>query len=279
MNSRSEATPATGIEPLLLAIDVGNTQTVFGLLRGTEVVEHWRVASDARRTADELAVILHTLMARTPLAGGGVPAGIAVCSTVPQLLREIRQMCRRYYPDVPALIVENGVDVGIAVRVDTPAEVGSDRVVNALAAVERHGAPVIVVDFGTATTFDAISAQGEYLGGAIAPGIQISLDALTARAAQLRRIEIRRPPSAIGRNTVDALRSGTVFAYAAQLDGMATLMAAELAPEDPASVPVIATGGLAPVVLDVAGCVTAHEPWLTLYGLALAYARWSSTPH
>lgn len=264
--------------PLLLAIDVGNTQTVFGLLRGSEVIEHWRVASDARRTADELAVILHTLMARTPVPGGA-PAGIAVCSTVPQLLREIRHMCRRYYPDVPALVVESGADAGIAVRLDNPLEVGSDRVINAVAAVERYGSPVIVVDFGTATTFDAISAEGEYLGGAIAPGIQISLDALTSRAAQLRRIEIRRPPSAIGRNTVDALRSGTVFAYAAQLDGMAARMAAELAPSDPASVPVIATGGLAPVVLDVASSVTAHEPELTLHGLALAYACWSQQPH
>lgn len=259
-------------EPLLLAVDVGNTQTVFGLLRGTEVVEHWRVASDSRRTADELVVILHSLMSRSPVPAGS-PGGIAVCSTVPPVLRELRLLCRRYYPDVPTLVVENGADAGIPVLLDNPLEVGSDRVVNAVATVDRYGGPAIVVDFGTATTYDAISASGEYLGGAIAPGIQISLDALTSRAAQLRRIEIRRPPAAIGRNTVDALRSGTVFAFAAQLDGMVARMASELAPHDPGSVAVVATGGLAPVVLDVSTSVTAHEPWLTLHGLALVYGR------
>ncbi len=260
---------------MLLAIDVGNTQTVLGLLDGRKVVEHWRLASDAQRTADELAVIVHTLLGPATAAAAPVD-GIAVCSTVPAVLREIRELCRRYYPDVPALVIEPEMDVGIPVRTDNPAEVGADRVINALAAVATAGGPAIVVDFGTATTFDAISAAGEYLGGAIAPGIQISVDALAARGAQLRRVEILAPPSVIGTNTVDALRSGTVFGYAAQVDGMVTRMSAELLARQDGGrreVAVLATGGLAPVVLGVATSLTSHEPWLTLVGLRLAFDR------
>ena len=257
---------------MLLTIDVGNTHTVFGLFEGEEIVEHWRVATDARRTADEVAVVLHSLLGQYPGPGRVDVAGIALCSTVPAVLHEMRLMCRRYYGDVPAVVVEPGVKTGVPVLTDNPKEVGTDRIVNALAAVHLYGGPAIVVDFGTATTFDAVSARGEYLGGAIAPGIEISVDALGARGAQLRKVEILRPRSVIGKNTVEALQSGIVHGFAGQVDGMVARMSAELA-DDPEDVTVVATGGLAPLVLEEAASLDVHEPWLTLIGLRLVYAR------
>jgi type III pantothenate kinase len=255
---------------VLLAIDVGNTHTVLGLVDGADVVEHWRIATDARRTADELAVLVRSL-----LAGSRTQAdvkGIAVCSTVPAVLLEMRDLCRRYYADVPTLVVEPGVRTGVPVHTDNPKEVGTDRILNALAAEVLHGGPAIVVDFGTATTFDAVTAKGEYVGGAIAPGIEISVDALGARGAQLRKVEIARPRSVIGRNTVEALQSGIVFGFAGQVDGIVDRMARELA-DDPDDVTVIATGGLAPLVLQESSAIDVHEPWLTLHGLRLAFER------
>ena len=255
---------------MLLAIDVGNTHTVLGLVDGTEVVEHWRIATDARRTADELAVVLRSL-----LAGSQAQAsvdGIAVCSTVPAVLLEMRDLCRRYYAEVPTVVVEPGVKTGVPVLTDNPKEVGSDRILNALAAVALHGGPAIVVDFGTATTFDAVTSKGEYVGGAIAPGIQISVEALGSKGAQLRRVELVRPRSVIGRNTVEALQSGIVFGFAGQVDGIVDRMARELA-DDPDDVTVIATGGLAPLVLAESSAIDVHEPWLTLHGLRLAFER------
>ncbi|RZS79455.1 pantothenate kinase [Motilibacter rhizosphaerae] len=255
---------------MLLTIDVGNTHTVLGLLDGPQVVEHWRIATEPRRTADELAVVLRSLLSTRES-----PAeidGIAVCSTVPAVLHEMRQLCRRYFADVPHLIVEPGVRTGVPVLTDNPKEVGTDRILNALAAVALHGGPAVVVDFGTATTFDAVTAKGEYVGGAIAPGIEISVDALGARGAQLRKVEIARPRSVIGRNTVEALQSGIVFGFAGQVDGLVARMSAELA-DDPDDVTVIATGGLAPVVIEETRSIDVHEPWLTLHGLRLAYER------
>jgi type III pantothenate kinase len=260
---------------MLLAIDVGNTHTVLGLFDGDDLVEHWRIATEAQRTADELAVVLRGLLAQHPGPAGGVVDGIALCSTVPAVLHELRDMCRRYYGDVPAVIVEPGVRTGVPVLTDNPKEVGTDRVVNALAAVELFGGPCIVVDFGTATTFDAVSAKGEYLGGAIAPGIEISVEALGRRGAQLREVELARPRSVIGRNTVEALQSGILYGFAGQVDGVVARMAAEIVgPDgDPDDVTVIATGGLAPLVLDDAAAIDVHEPWLTLIGLRLVYQR------
>jgi type III pantothenate kinase len=205
---------------MLLTIDVGNTHTVLGLFDGDDIVEHWRVSTDARRTADELAVVIHGLLAQYPIAGGADVSGIALCSTVPSVLHEMREMCRRYYGDVPAVIVEPGVKTGVPVLTDNPKEVGTDRVVNAAAAVELYGGPCVVVDFGTATTFDAISARGELLGCAIAPGIEISVDALGARGAQLRKVEIARPRAVIGKNTVESLQSGILYGFAGQVDGL-----------------------------------------------------------
>ena len=260
---------------MLLAIDVGNTHTVLGLFDGEALVEHWRVATESNRTADEIAVVLHGLLAQHAEPGTDVVDGIALCSTVPWVLHEMRDMCRRYYADVRAVVVEPGVRTGVPVLTDNPKEVGTDRVVNALAAVELFGGPCVVVDFGTATTFDAVSAKGEYLGGAIAPGIEISVEALGARGAQLRRVELVRPRSVIGRSTVEALQSGILYGFAGQVDGVVTRMTrAIVGPDgDPSTVTVIATGGLAPLVLDDATVIDAHEPWLTLIGLRLVFDR------
>lgn len=257
---------------MLLTIDVGNTQTVLGLFEGKEVVEHWRVATDARRTADELAVVLSGLLAQSEVMNGSQVSGIAVCSTVPSVLHEMREMFRRYYAEVPAVVVQPGVRTGVPIHMDNPKEVGSDRIVNALAAVYLYGGPCVVVDFGTATTFDAVSEKGEYLGGAIAPGIEISVDALGARGAQLFKVELTRPRSVIGKNTSEALQSGILYGFAGQVDGIIGRMARELA-DDPGEVTVVATGGLAPLVATEAASIHAHEPWLTLIGLRLVYER------
>ncbi|MBA9001487.1 MULTISPECIES: type III pantothenate kinase [Thermomonospora] len=257
---------------MLLTIDVGNTNTVLGLFEGEEVIEHWRINTDARRTADEIAVVFQGLISQSPLLADTDISGIAVCSTVPSVLHEMREMCRRYYGDVPAVIVEPGVKTGVPVRMDNPKEVGSDRIVNALAAIHLYGGPAIVVDFGTATTFDAVSAKNEYIGGAIAPGIEISIDALSARGAQLHKIELARPRNVIAKNTVEALQSGIIHGFAGQVDGLVDRMSEELT-NDPDELTVVATGGLAPLVLDEARSIDVYEPWLTLIGLRLIYER------
>lgn len=257
---------------MLLTIDVGNTNTVLGLFEGEEVIEHWRINTDARRTADEIAVVFQGLISQSPLLADTDVSGIAVCSTVPSVLHEMREMCRRYYGDVPAVIVEPGVKTGVPVRMDNPKEVGSDRIVNALAAIHLYGGPAIVVDFGTATTFDAVSAKNEYIGGAIAPGIEISIDALSARGAQLHKIELTRPRNVIGKNTVEALQSGIIHGFAGQVDGVVDRMSEELT-DDPDELTVVATGGLAPLVLDETRNIDVYEPWLTLVGLRLIYER------
>lgn len=260
---------------MLLTIDAGNTHTVLGLFDGEELVEHWRISTEARRTADEIAVLLHGLMGVHPLLGehlGEGIDGIAICSTVPAVLHELREVTRRYYGDVPAVLVEPGIKTGVPVLTDNPKEVGADRVINTLAGIHLYGGPCIVVDFGTATTFDAVSVRGEYLGGAIAPGIEISVDALGMRGAQLRKVELVRPRSVIGKNTVEAMQSGILYGFAGQVDGIVSRMSAELAQKS-GDVTVIATGGLAPLVLGESSAIDVHEPWLTLIGLRLVYER------
>ena len=250
---------------MLLAIDVGNTNTVLGLFDG-EVLEHsWRVKTDSRSTADELALTFRGL-----LSGAGDVTGIALCSTVPSVLRELRTMLARYYPGQHTVIVERGTKTGVPVLTDNPKEVGADRIVNTLAAHHLVAGPAIVVDFGTSTNLDVVSAKGEFLGGALAPGIEISLDALAARAAQLRKVELVAPRSVIGKNTVESLQSGLLYGFAGQVDGLVRRILAEL---DEPEVAVIATGGLAPIVLDLSETITRHEPDLTLIGLRLVYAR------
>ncbi len=253
----------------LLAADIGNSHTVLGLVVDGRVTAHWRVSTDSRRTADEWWVMLHGLLADS----FAEVAGVAVCSTVPAVLHEWREMLPRHYPDVPHVVVEPGVRTGVPVLMDNPREVGSDRIINALAAATDFGGPAIVVDFGgTATTFDVVSPAGQYVGGCIAPGIEISLEALGRRGAQLRNVELLRPRSVIAKNTVEALQSGMVFGVAAQVEGIASRMIAELGVAT-ADVRVIATGHLAPLVLGECGCFTDHAPWLTLRGLELVFAR------
>ncbi len=257
---------------MLLAIDVGNSETVLGLFDSDDLLEHWRVGTDTRRTADEWAVVLRGLIGGSALSDLGEVDGIAMCCSVPSVQHEMREMFRRHFGDLPAVIVEPGVKTGVPIRMDNPKEVGSDRIINALAAVGLYGGPAVVVDFGTATTFDAVSAKGEYVGGAIAPGIEISIDALSSRGAQLHKIELVRPRNVIAKNTVEALQSGIIFGFAGQVDGIVERMADELA-ADPDEVTVIATGGLAPLVLEESRCIDVFEPWLTLIGIRLIYER------
>lgn len=255
---------------MLLCIDIGNTNTVLCTFEGEKLVHSWRTKTDARSTADELG-----LQFRGLLAGDAVEiTGIAACSTVPAALRSLRAMLERYYPHLPAVIVEPGVRTGVQLAIDNPKEVGSDRVVNTLAAYTLFGGPAIVVDFGTSTNFDVVSARGEFLGGVLAPGIEISVDALAARAAQLRKVELVKPPRIIGKNTVECLQSGVVYGFAGQVDGVVRAIMSELGQVRA----VVATGGLAPVVLDECATVTHHEPWLTLIGLRLVYERNAAPP-
>jgi type III pantothenate kinase len=250
---------------MLLCIDIGNTNTVLATFEGEKPVHSWRIKTDSRATADELS-----LMYRGLLAGDAVEiTGVAACSTVPAVLRSMRSMLDRYYGDVPRLIVEPGVKTGVQLAIDNPKEVGADRVVNTLAAYTLYGGPSIVVDIGTTTTFDVISARGEFLGGAFTPGIEISFDALAARAAQLRKVEPAKPRSVIGKNTVECLQSGMHYGYAGLIDRIVDRMTEELGPLRA----VIATGGLAPVVLSETRTITHHEPMITLIGLRMVYER------
>jgi type III pantothenate kinase len=252
---------------MLLAVAVENTRTLVGLIFEGTVKRHWWVGTDSRRTADEWAVLLDGL-----LAGESPVSGVAVCSAVPHVLHELRELVARYYADVPSVVVEPGVKTGLPVLVDNPREVGTDRIANALAAVQLYGPPCVVVDFGTATTVDVVNPAGAFIGGAIAPGIETATDALGASAAQLRRVELTRPRAVVAKNTVEALQSGAIFGFAALVDGLVTRMIAEQA-LDPSATTVIATGALAPLVVPESRQITRHEPFLTLHGLHQAFTR------
>ena len=249
---------------MLLTVDVGNTNTVLGLFDGPELFESYRVKTDPRVTADELA-----LMFRGLLAGHPAPDGVAVCSTVPAVLDQLRVMFDRYFADVPTVVVGPGVRTGVPLLYDNPREVGPDRVVNTLAAHTLHGGPAVVVDFGTSTNFDVVSPRGEFLGGALAPGIEISVDALAARAARLFKVELVAPRSVIGKTTAEALQSGLLYGFAGQVDGMVRRIAAELG-DRPV---VIATGGLSHLMFGVCETLDHHEPDLTLVGLRLVFEK------
>lgn len=250
---------------MLLTIDVGNTNTVLGMFDGQTLNQSWRIKTDSRSTADEIALTFRGLLDGQPHI-----TGIALCSTVPSVLREMRTMLSTYWSDVTTVIVEPGVKTGVPILTDNPKEVGADRIVNTLAAHTLFGGPAIVVDFGTSTNLDVVSDKGEFLGGALAPGIEISLDALAARAAQLRKVELVAPRSVIGKNTVEALQSGALYGFAGQVDGLVRRIKAELGGQD---IHVIATGGLAGLVVPFSETVTAHEPDLTLVGLRLLFDR------
>jgi type III pantothenate kinase len=253
---------------VLLAVDVGNSQTVIGVFDGDDLAQHWRISTEANRTPDELALLFGGLMGFADLSFSRNVHGLIVSSVVPVVTEMLRVMTRKYF-HFPPVLVGPGTKTGMPLEVENPREVGADRVVNALAAYERFGGPGIVVDFGTATSFDVYSGKGAFLGGAIAPGVATSVSALSARGAQLPRIELAKPAQAIGRGTVEAMRSGAVFGFAGLVDRLVEEISAEL-DDEPA---VIATGGMAPSILDACETVDRHEPWLTLEGLQIVWER------
>ena len=246
---------------MLLAVDVGNTQTVLGLFDGDVLADTWRVATDRSRTGDELVVLLGGLLDPDAVDG------ICLSTTVPLLLREWERLAGRW-AHAPLLAVGPGVRTGIPIRYDDPREVGPDRIVNSVAAKARYGAPVIVVDFGTSTNFDVVSPEGEYVGGVLAPGIETSMDALFARAARLVKVDYVEPPSVIGKTTVGGLQSGVVYGFAGQVDGIVGAIRKEL---DAPDARVVATGGLAELVAAHSATIEKVDPFLTLEGLRLVW--------
>ncbi len=253
---------------MLLAIDVGNSSTVIGTFEGDRLLAHWRLSTAGEETADELALKLAGLLGFVERDLRRDVDGAVVSSVVPNVTATLRQVADRYLGQ-PLVVVEPGVRTGLAMRVDNPREIGADRIVNAVAAYELYGGPAIVVDFGTATSFDVVDGEGQFVGGAIAPGVSTSAEALVRRAARLPRVEAVTPPSPIGRSTVTALQSGIVYGAAGQVDALVTRMSRELGP----GVTTVATGGLAGAVLDACETIDHHDPWLTLKGLRIIWER------
>ncbi len=257
--------------PTLLALDIGNTNVALGVFRGAEMVGTWRLETNPQRTADEYAATLLTLLPRAGLDLATLD-GVVIGSGVPRLQETFGEIARHYCGQ-SALIVNGTMNTGIRVNIDNPAEAGADRICNAIAAREGYGSPAIVVDFGTATNFDIVSPEGEYIGGAIAPGIEVAADAIFRRGARLFNVGLTPPARAIGRNTVAALQSGIVLGYVGLIEGLIARLQAELG----GGAHVIATGGLASLVIDHAETVTHYEPSLTLIGLRLIWER--NAPH
>lgn len=274
---------------MLVSIDVGNTETVIGLyqVEGEAVPEvegavgygqssskeaerglthHWRLSTVGTRTPDEHAVLLAQLLDLEGMELDATATGIAICSSVPAVTTSLRRMAARWFAEIPCLVVGPGVRTGMAVRYDNPKEVGADRITDAVGAYDLYGGPVVVVDLGTATTIEAISAEGEYLGGAIAPGVNISLEALYTHAAALRSVELVEPRTVIGRSTAESIQSGVLYGSAAMIDGMCARIAAELG-----EATVVATGGLSTLIAPFSTAIDHVEPWLTLHGLRCIY--------
>jgi type III pantothenate kinase len=267
---------------MLLTIDAGNTQTVVGLFRGRDLVDHWRIATDADRTSDELALMVqqflgfHGFSFAAPKLDEGERApverqpitGVAICSGVPRVTAELRQMTERYF-GFPALVLEPGVRTGMPILYDNPKEVGADRIVNAVAAYEKFRTELIVVDFGTATTFDYVSKKGEYMGGVISPGIAISSDALFDKASKLPRVELKRPKSIVAKDTISSMQAGIMFGYAGLVDGIVDRMKAETR----SNPKVVATGGLAKIIAPETKSIDVVDEFLTLDGLRIIFER------
>ncbi|TMK65043.1 MAG: type III pantothenate kinase [Actinobacteria bacterium] len=264
---------------MLLCIDTGNTQTVIGLFDGGALADHWRIATVADRTADELALMIQQFLGfhgfdpflvrnrSDEPAGGAHITGVAIASGVPRVTAELRRMTERYL-GLHALVLEPGVRTGMPILYDNPKEVGADRIANAVAAYELYGGPSIVVDFGTANTVEAISEKGEYLGGAIFPGIEISMDALFERAAALRRVELVPPKHVIGKSTVESIQSGSLYGFAGQVDAIVDRFQVELG-----ECAIVSTGGLAEAIMPFSRTIQHYEPWLTLQGLRIIFER------
>jgi type III pantothenate kinase len=262
---------------MLLTIDAGNTQTAVGLFREHELVDHWRIATDAERTSDELALMIQqflgfhgfsfVLPSNDDASERGAISGVAIASGVPKVTVELRHMTERYF-GIPALVVEPGVRTGMPILYDNPKEVGPDRIANAVGAYDLYGGPTVVVDFSTATTIEAVSAKGGYLGGALFPGVEISMDALFGRAAGLRRVELAEPKHVIGKSSAESIQSGTIYGFSGQVDALVDRFQAELG-----ACTVVATGGLAEPIIPHTRTVQHYEPWLTLYGLRIIFER------
>jgi type III pantothenate kinase len=246
----------------LLAIDVGNTQTVFGLFEGTDLREHWRIATERSRSGDELGALYGNFLDFSSVEG------IALASTVPQLHRAYEELAKDY-ARADLLELGPGVKTGVPIRYEDPREVGPDRIANAVAAVDRYGPPCIVVDFGTSTNFDVVSAEGDYVGGVLAPGIEVSMDALFQRAARLFKVDFVEPPTVIAKNTAASLQSGLVYGFAGQVDGIVGRIRGELG----ADAQTVATGGLADLIVPHARTLDRVDPFLTLEGLRLVWER------
>ena len=246
----------------LLAIDVGNTQTVFGLFEGEELRENWRVATERNRSGDELGALYGSFVDLDAVDG------IALASTVPQLHRAYEDFAKDY-AKAELLDLGPGVKTGVPIRYDDPREVGPDRIANAVAAVERYGAPAIVVDFGTSTNFDVVSPEGEYVGGVLAPGIEVSMEALFSRAARLFKVDFVEPETVIAKNTASSLQSGLVYGFAGQVDGIVERIREELGAE----AQTVATGGLADLIVPHARTLATIDPFLTLEGVRIVWER------